>query len=43
MSGDGGRLAVGKLDGEAQAEVRAGEAKLVPADLVEERARHRRE
>ena len=34
--GDGGRLAVGKLDGEAQAEVRAGEAQLVLAHLVEE-------
>ena len=32
----GGRLAVGKLDGEPQAEVRAGEAQLVLADLVEE-------
>ena len=34
--GDGGRLAVGKLDGEVQAEVRAGHAQLVLAHLVEE-------
>ena len=34
--GDGGRVAVGKLDGEAQAEMRAGHAQLVLAHLVEE-------
>ena len=34
--GDGGRLAVGELDGEAQAEARAGQPQLVLADLVEE-------
>ena len=34
--GDSGRLAVGKLDGEMQAEVRAGHAQLVLAHLVEE-------
>ena len=34
--GDGGRLAVGKLDGEAKAEVGSREAQLVFADLVEE-------
>ena len=34
--GDGGRLAVRKLDGEAQAEARARHAKLVLAHLVED-------
>ena len=33
---DGGRVAVGKFDGEAQAEVRAGHAQLVLAHLVED-------
>ncbi len=33
---DGGRLAVGKFDGEAKAEARTGQAQLVLADLVEE-------
>ena len=34
--GDGGRLAVGKLDGEAQGEARAGKAQLMQAHLVED-------
>ena len=34
--GDGGRVAVRKLDGEAQAEARAGHAQLVLAHLVED-------
>ncbi len=34
--GDGGRVAVRKFDGEAQAEVRAGHAQLVLAHLVED-------
>jgi hypothetical protein len=34
--GDGGGGSVGELDGEAEAEAGAGEAKLVLADLVEE-------
>jgi hypothetical protein len=34
--GDGGSAAVGELDGEAEAEMGAGEAELVLADFVEE-------
>ena len=34
--GDRGRLPVGKLDGEPHSEVRADEAKFLPADLVEQ-------